>query len=168
MKVVDFGVALSKGGPPMQEGMNFNGKMAYMSAEQARGDELDRRADVHSLGIILWELVTGRRLFRGRNDLETILNVLDGNVPRPTMLNHACPQALERIVMKALAARPSERFPTAQDFARALTEMRVRHMDTCAPPDVADWVATLFPEDTAETHELPHGEATIRRTPRAG
>jgi serine/threonine-protein kinase len=155
-KVVDFGIAQSNTAPVVRDAGAFNGKMAYMSPEQARGDSLDRRVDVHALGIVLWEMLTGRRLFRGRNELETILNVLDGNVPAPRTVVPTLGRTLDRIVMKALAPRPCDRFATALDLSRALRAASL-------PDDVADHVNALFPDESVATRELPHGEATVRK-----
>jgi serine/threonine-protein kinase len=162
-KVVDFGVAQSNGGPMVRDSGSFSGKMAYMAPEQARGDVLDRRVDVHSLGIILWEMVTGRRLFRGKNDLETIINVLDGNIPLPSYLAPTCGKSIDRVVMKALSSRPCERYPTALELSRALSGLRGVGGDEATASDVAEYVDALFPNETAATRELPYGEATVRQ-----
>ncbi len=162
-KVVDFGVAQTNRATLVPDAGYFNGKMAYLSPEQARGDMLDRRADVHSLGIVLWELVTGRRLFRGKNDLETIINVLDGHIPLPSYLAPSCGRSIDRIVMRALSERPSERFATTLDLSRALAGLRGIGGDAATASDVAEYVDQLFPDETAATRELPYGEATVRK-----
>ncbi len=162
-KVVDFGVAQSNCGPMVRDAGTFNGKMAYMSPEQARGDVLDRRVDVHALGIVLWELVTGRRLFRGKNDLETIINVLDGNIPLPSYLVPSCGKSIDRVVMKALSGSASERYSTTLELARSLSEERPFGGVVATAQGVAEYVDTLFPEETAATRELPYGDATVRQ-----
>lgn len=163
-KVVDFGVAQSNDGPRMPEQERFSGKMAYMAPEQARGDALDRRVDVHSLGVILWELVTGRRLFRGRNDLETIINVLDGKIPLPSYLAPSCSESLDRIVMKALSKHRSERYATTHDLYRALMELHGEDARIADAQDVADYLEGLFPgsDEGADPLEPAHGESTVR------
>jgi len=150
-KVVDFGVAQSNAGPrdlDFRGEERFSGKMAYMAPEQARGDALDRRVDVHSLGIIMWELITGRRLFRGKNDLETIINVLDGKIPVPSYLAPTCGKAIDAIVLKALSTRPSERYATTLEMSRALMGLCAAGAEIAHPEEVADYMNDLFSTDT--------------------
>ncbi len=121
VKLVDFGVAKAR--ERMTEATSVGhvkGKFGYMSPEQALARPVDRRSDVFSLGIVLYELTTGKRLFRGDNDAETLQLVVQGEIPRPRMIDPAYPEALEAIVMKALSRSRRERYQTARDFQRAL------------------------------------------------
>ncbi len=120
VKVVDFGVAKARGRLSDTHVGILKGKVAYMSPEQTRGEAIDRRTDVFALGVVLWELTTGRRLFRSDSDLETVARVQACRVPKPSSLVPGYPLALERIVMGALEPRPEARWPTARHFAREL------------------------------------------------
>jgi serine/threonine-protein kinase len=114
VKIVDFGVAKA-GGRASQatRAGQLKGKFGYMSPEQARGRPVDRRSDVFSLGIVLFELTTSRRLFRGESDVETLRLVISGQIPKPTAIDATYPPELERIVLRALHRDADERYQTA-------------------------------------------------------
>jgi eukaryotic-like serine/threonine-protein kinase len=116
IKLVDFGVAKVMGGFDGRGGGQLKGKFGYMSPEQALGLPLDPRSDIFSLGIVLFELTTGRRLFLGRTEAETMQLVISGDVPSPGYFVSAYPQALERIVMRALERRFQDRYSSAEEF----------------------------------------------------
>lgn len=121
VKLVDFGVAKARTriGEATEIG-HVKGKFGYMSPEQALARPLDRRSDVFALGIVLYELTTGRRLFRGGSDADTLALVVQGEIPPLSRVVPGYPPALEGIVMKALSRSRRERFQTARDFQRAL------------------------------------------------
>ena len=113
VKLLDFGIAKNA----MQDGRTrtglLKGKISYMAPEQARGEELDRRADIWSLGVVLWEAVTGSRLFRGANEAATLNLTLSEAVSSPSSRRPDLPPELETILMRALKRDPSERYATA-------------------------------------------------------
>lgn len=113
-KVMDFGIAKAAGRITQTEAGELKGKFSYMSPEQAAGVALDRRSDVFSLGIVLYELTTGRRLFRRPSATATLRAVQDCHVEAPSSLRDAYPKGLERVCLKALAREPSGRYPTAE------------------------------------------------------
>lgn len=121
VKLVDFGVAKARSriGEATEIG-HVKGKFGYMSPEQALARPLDRRSDVFALGIVLYELTTGRRLFRGDSDADTLALVVQGEIPPLSRVVPGYPPALEGIVMKALSRSRRERFQTARDLQRAL------------------------------------------------
>lgn len=114
VKVVDFGVAKAAIRQARTTGGTIKGKICYMSPEQARGGTVDRRSDVFAIGIMLYELTTGRRLFKGESDYAIAKQILDEDVASPTLVRPGYPEALERIVLRALRRDPDERYPTAQ------------------------------------------------------
>ncbi len=120
LKIIDFGIARSKrsaaGG-----GKLLPGKANYMSPEQARGEKADHRADIYALGIVLYELTVGRRLFKGKPG-EVLDKVRRGEVKPPTFARRDFPQALEAIVMRALEPHPSERYQNAYELGSDLQE----------------------------------------------
>jgi serine/threonine-protein kinase len=118
VKLADFGIAKETRVQTLSGSMH--GTVTYMAPEQCRGHAFDRRADVFSLGVILYELVTGVRLFWADNDVASLHRVLSGNVPRPRKVRPTLSTALEEIVMTAVAHEQDKRFTTARDFADAL------------------------------------------------
>jgi len=125
-KLVDFGVAhAATRSASDSDHDRIAGKAGYMSPEQVLGGELDRRSDLFSLGIVLFELTTGRRLFRGRDRSHSMHLVHVAEIPRPTSLFPDYPKPLEEIVLKALQRDRDQRFQTAEEFARALERFLV-------------------------------------------
>ena len=115
VKVVDFGIAkaaLRAKGEDTKAGA-LKGKVSYMSPEQCAGQPVDRRGDVYSLGIVLFELSTVKRLFKGNNDFLTMSAIVQGQVPKPSSHRPDIPPELEAIIMKALAVDPAERYQSA-------------------------------------------------------
>jgi serine/threonine-protein kinase len=124
------------------------------SPEQANREPVDRRTDVFALGVVLWEMTTGRRLFRADTDLETLSRVMDGVVPRPSALVPGYPPELEVCVLGALARNREGRYPTARDFARALERYLVHSGDLVGVEEVAALMRALFADRirTREAH----------------
>ncbi|HVW24588.1 MAG TPA: serine/threonine-protein kinase [Polyangiaceae bacterium] len=120
VKLVDFGVAGAMNHINTEDEIKIRGKFGYMSPEQAQAKPLDRRSDVFSLGIVLFELTTGYRLFRGRDDRHTLELVTWGKIPRPSQVISRYPDQLESIVMRALDRDIERRFQTAEEFRDAL------------------------------------------------
>ena len=121
IKLVDFGVAKAMGRlSDATSAGQLKGKFGYMSPEQAMAKKVDRRSDIFGLGIVLFELTTGRRLFRGEHDAETLHLVVSGKIPQPTSIDPTYPKALEEIVLKALERDPSKRHQTAEELQQAL------------------------------------------------
>ena len=126
-KVADFGVAKALG--QLHEATSagqLKGKIAFMAPEQVTGNPIDRRSDVFSLGCVLYEATTGQRPFRGDGDHQVMHAVLKGEFAPPSSLVRGYPQELERIVMRALAAQPILRYPTAERMRFALEELIAR------------------------------------------
>ncbi len=145
LRVLDFGIARAVDRISESTTGRVKGKFAYMAPEQALGKEVDRRADVFSVGVVLWELCTLERLFKRDSPAETVLNVVHEVTPRPSERVADVPPELERICMRALAKNPDERYPNARQMGRAL----VRAAAAIGPPitagDIADFMAQLFP-----------------------
>lgn len=116
VKVADFGLAKARGRMVQTQAGVVKGKLAYMSPEQLRGDEIDHRVDVFGLGIVLFELLTGQRLFLGPTDMDTLRRVYDATVPPMRELNPSVHPDLEAIVRRALAKDRDERYGTALEL----------------------------------------------------
>jgi eukaryotic-like serine/threonine-protein kinase len=134
-RVIDFGIAKAQSSlNTTQEGF-VRGKMAYMAPEQVSGEPLTRRTDVYPMGVILWELLVGDRLFPGGTRPE-LLQKVAGEVPRPRSRVPSIPERLDALVMHALAPKPADRFADAGEMARALEAL-----GPVAPrSEVAAWV----------------------------
>jgi len=120
VKVTDFGIARAEQRSVMTEAGQAKGKFAYMAPEQCAGGLMDRRVDIFAMGIVLWELLTGRPMFHGENDAVIISQITAGKYPRPSELKPEIPSQLDSLVMTAVSLHPDDRFPTAAAFADAL------------------------------------------------
>src|SRR5689334_5044622 len=120
VKVIDFGVAIAHDRTARTETGQLKGKLDYMAPEHVAGKELDRRADIFALGVVLYELVSGRRLFKRANALATMKAITAEPIVPPSRLSKTCPPALERIAMRALKRAPDERHATAAEMRREL------------------------------------------------
>ncbi|MGM0595416.1 MAG: serine/threonine protein kinase [Myxococcota bacterium] len=116
IKVADFGLAKAALQVETTEPGIIKGKFSYLSPEIIMGIEIDKRADIFSLGIVLFELLTGRRLFYGENDLETVKLVEKAHIPRVTALNPEVPPALERALFRALKRDRNKRYQETAEF----------------------------------------------------
>jgi len=145
VKVVDFGIAKAAMRTTETRSGNLKGKVSYMSPEQCRGGTLDRRSDIYSLGVVLYELVTTSRLFKG-SDYDMMSAIVHGDVPPPQTRRADVPDALARIIERALAADPVDRFQTAADM-RAALEQFARHENLAtSPADLAAYMLETFGE----------------------
>jgi serine/threonine protein kinase len=140
-RVLDFGVAKAAGRLQTTREGQLKGKISYMAPEQIQGT-VDRTTDVYAASVVLWEALTGRRLFFAENEARTLANVLYPKVEPPSRLARGVSAALDAIVLKGLDPNPANRFATAREMARAL-QMAVPPAPAFA---VSDWV-----ESTAGT-----------------
>ncbi len=147
VKLIDFGVAKAANKAVHTATGVLKGKFPYMSPEQAEGKRIDRRADVFALGIVLWEMLTGRYLFRGKSDAATLKAVKACQVRPPSELNVRAPKDLDAIVLRALARQPQERFQDASELKATLLEFLAVHPGLNKRSDVGAFVKKLFPQD---------------------
>src|SRR5580658_7342034 len=122
IKIVDFGLAKANSQLERSEPGIIKGKFSYLSPEAAMGGEVDARTDIFAVGIILWELLAGQRLFLGDTDFQTVKKVQAAVVPSISQINKKVPPELERIVNKALAREPAQRYRNARDLGRDLSK----------------------------------------------
>ncbi len=121
-RIVDFGIARAEERIGTTRDGQVKGKLAYMAPEQTSGELVDRRVDVFTAGIVLFEALTARRLFRGQTDAEVLRNLIDKPIPRLREISPGYPQPLDDVVARALQRNPDDRFDDAADFAEALEE----------------------------------------------
>lgn len=162
VKVVDFGVARAAHQRHLTVPGMIKGKLAYMSPEVLRGVPPDRRADVWGAGVVLWELLTGTRLFHRATDVETLATISDFHVPAPSSVALDVPSDFDEIVQKALAADPDARYPTARDLAKDLTLALARRGEGVGLAELSEWMHELFPSGAACKRQLLEIAASMR------
>ena len=149
-KVVDFGIAKAANRSTRTATGLLKGKLHYMPPEQANNQAMDGRADQWALGVILWELTCGKRLFKGENDLETLRHVLESPIPAPSSIVPGYPVQLESVVMRILQRDPNLRYPDCNAVARELK----KYLDTCSREigenTVAEYVKSRMGQELEE------------------
>lgn len=126
VKIVDFGLAKAHTQLEKSEPGVIKGKFSYLAPEAARGQEVDARADIFAIGIMLWELLAGKRLFLGKTDLETVQMIQRAIVPPITRIRPDVPPELEPILARALASDPNQRYQTSRDLGADLNAFLYR------------------------------------------
>jgi len=144
-KIVDFGIAATRASLQASSDGQFAGKLAYMAPEQVLGHELDLRADIFAVGIVLYEMCLARRLFRGLPE-EVAERIVEGDIPAPTFVNSEFPPALEAIIMKALEVDPAERYQNCDHFFRDLEKFTEEAGIRCSPRMISAYMAEMFGE----------------------
>ncbi|MFK7991425.1 MAG: serine/threonine-protein kinase [Sandaracinaceae bacterium] len=152
-KVVDFGIASASGRVHQTSTGTVKGKFAYMAPEQARGQKVDRRADVFALGVVLWELLAFRRLFRRAAPAESLVALLHDDIVPPSQISPLCPPELDAVVMKALERDRDKRYASARELGRDIVRTLARMDDPVDRAEVAEWLDELFP-DRRKAHDL--------------
>ena len=151
VKLADFGIAradesgLGRGEDPTI----LRGKYAYMSPEQARGEPLDRRSDLFALGVVLYELVSGRRMFRGRTSQETLALVKEAKLPAIDAASLAIPEDIGRVLRKSLAAIRDERYGWCGELASELTQHLFRGGEPIGQAELSAAMDRMFPPEDA-------------------
>jgi serine/threonine protein kinase len=155
VKLIDFGVAKSRVqlGDQTRSGA-IKGKIAYMSPEQALGHPIDSRSDVFAIGTTLYELTTGRRLFKGKTDFETLRLVGTASVELPSAVVHGYPRELEKIVMQALTQRPEDRYQSARALQSDLEAFVHAARLQTSPIALADFMHDLFGDKLRDQDQL--------------
>jgi hypothetical protein len=157
-KLIDFGIAKAAGKASKTQAGILKGKFGYMSPEQVRGLPIDRRSDIFAVGIVLYELLTGERLFIGESDFSTLEKVRNVEIQPPSSYNKKIPQELERVVLKALARDPDDRYANAIDLHDDLQSFLYSVGEFFSRKDLAAWMKKTFAmeieEDNAKLEEF--------------
>ncbi len=148
-RLVDFGIAKAAGRLQTTREGQVKGKIAYMSPEQLQGRAVDRRSDVYSSAVVLWEILAGRRLFDGDNDMATMAHVLERKVEPPSHFSPTVPVELDGVVMRGLARNARERFSSAREMAVAVEQA----LGPESPREIGQWARAIAGELITERCE---------------
>lgn len=150
VKLGDFGIAKARGRPSHTTPGMVLGKLAYMAPEHLRGDTLDGRADLFSLGIVLWELLTGRSLYVDDVRLGKFDRILEAHIDPPSTQNPRLPRDLDPVIMRALSREPELRYATAREFGHEIHTFLARHWPEVTLYDLQTFISSHRTELTGE------------------
>jgi eukaryotic-like serine/threonine-protein kinase len=158
-KILDFGIAKAQGRTTETKTGVVKGKTSYMPPEQVMGLDVDRRADIFSVGVMLWEAAAGRRLWQDVDDLVIVTKLIAGDVPSsPRAVNPEVPEPIDSICRRALSAAPEDRYETALDMRTAIEEF----VDGCSRKvsgrEVGRAVSSAFAQERAQIKTILEGQ----------
>ncbi|MCX4245856.1 serine/threonine-protein kinase [Paraliomyxa miuraensis] len=162
VKLIDFGVAKAAGRASRTQAGILKGKFGYMSPEQVRGMPLDRRSDVFSVGVVLFEILVGQRLFQAETDFATLEKVRAVDVPRPTQVNPNIPKPLENIIFKALTREPEQRYQSAIELHDELQAFMFAQGLFYSRKDLAAWMRENYHREIEQEKEKAAAQADLR------
>ena len=150
LKIVDFGIAKAEARETHTRTGTIKGKFAYMSPEQCQAQDVDRTTDIFALGVIVHELLTGRRLFKRPTSYETYTAITSGKYPSPSQINHRLDPALDEVVMRAVAFDRQQRYQTAEAFGEALLSLLHRRGKSIGAADISRFYDQHFTRELEE------------------
>ncbi len=165
VKIGDFGIAKFNSREGNTQAATVRGKVRYLSPEQAEGLPLDARSDLFSLGVVLYEMVTGTHAFDGKSDYE-VLTAVRRAKPVPASHRVKVPPDLERVLARAMARDAKDRYARGNDLQRDLEDLAAKEGLRASSGSLAEFIASIFPENARVSDE--HGETVIRRLPERG
>jgi len=145
-RVLDFGVAKAAGRLQTTRDGQLKGKLSYMAPEQIHGATVTRRTDIYSASVVLWEVLTGERLFRGDNEANVLARILSGEVSAPSSVVPAIAKSLDRIVLRGLKLEPGARYATAREMAQDLNAS----YGVASAHEIGDWVEEVASQELGE------------------
>lgn len=163
-KLVDFGIAKAATRSAETRTGVLKGKIGYMAPEQARCEQVDRRADVFSIGVILWETLSGARMWRSMADVEILDQLMRGRVPDVTTVRPDLAPELIHIVRRSLAPYPDDRYPTAAEMRQDLVSQLAREGARVADEDVGQVVVALFQDKRQQLKSILETQLSSLRT----
>ena len=153
-RITDFGVARAASRLGDTRAGQLKGKIAYMAPEQASGvEELDRRADVFAAGIVIWEALAQRRLFKAQNEAATLSRVMNEPVPNLSAIASDVPDPVTAVISRALQRHPDRRFASCAEFADALEAAASRYRLLASSRELAGYVAEVIGDEIAQQRE---------------
>lgn len=153
VKILDFGIAKAATSSTHTAAGIMKGKIAYMAPEQMAGTVVDRRADIYSVGCMLWAAATGQKLWHDMPDVQVVRAVIAGRIPKPRSVNPDCSEELESIVMRAIQLDPDKRFATALEFQSELEQYTEKLGRAVKQRDIGRFVSQLFADSRTEFNE---------------
>ncbi len=156
VKLLDFGVAKSNDQQRETTGVSLKGKFGYMSPEQVKGLRLDRRGDIFSFGVVLWELCTGRRLYTGGNDPSVLLKIINEQAQPPSTHRPDVPPQLDHICLRALSRNRDQRYSTMKELIHDLDDFATHNGIVTNSRTLSRMLDDVFPESTT-TEASPTG-----------
>lgn len=163
VKIIDFGIAKAANRMQKTQAGILKGKFGYMSPEQVRGMPIDRRSDIFAVGVILYEMLTGEKLFVGESDFSTLEKVRNAEVPLPSQLNPDIPPGLEKVLLRALAREPEDRYQWASDLQEDLMRFLVTGDAMYSGKHLSGFMKESFAEDLQREAEKMERFAAIER-----
>ena len=160
VKIVDFGLAKAAHSVEKTEPGVVKGKFSYLSPETAMGEEAGPQADIYAVGIMLWEMLAGRKLFQGETDYQTVKQVQAGVIPSIRSINPGVPEELDKILRKSLSRAKNDRYQNAQQMSEELTEFLLLHRLKATSYDLAKLVMDVV-ADRASAKQTSRGEVTV-------
>jgi len=161
VKVLDFGIAKATSASTHTAAGVMKGKIAYMAPEQIVGGAVDRRADLYSVGCMLWAAATGVKLWKDTPDVQIMRRAISGDIPTPQSVNPECDDDLNAIVLKALAREPDDRYATALELQHDLEVYVERFGAAAKQKEIARCVSTLFADTRAQLKALVERQLTL-------
>lgn len=158
VKVVDFGIAKAKSSADLTQAGVIKGKEGYLSPEMVKGADPDRRADIFALGVVLYEMLTGKFLFDGETTLETLKAIDACEIPEISYKGDNLNPELDQILRKALARNPDERYQTCDQFAKDLTVFLNKNYPGFTSTDLGDFMYALFKEQIEQERKVRESE----------
>ncbi|MEI8254891.1 MAG: serine/threonine-protein kinase [Deltaproteobacteria bacterium] len=158
VKLIDFGVAKARDKLSHTSTGTIKGKFGYMSPEQARGFPIDRRSDVFSLGVVLWETLALKRLYRSDSELEILRMIVDDPPTPITTVRPDVPLEIENLIAGALAKSRDDRLGSCGEFAEFIWAMYHERGFTAAEPELSKFFREVMPERCAAIEQLLSGE----------
>ncbi len=165
IKLCDFGIAKAASKASHTQAGALKGKLQYMSPEQAWGRAIDRRSDIFALAAVLFELLTGRKLFSGDNELSILEQVREARVTPPSQINDEVTPEIDRVVLKALKKDPENRYQTAGEMARDIDQILYTFRPTPTSADLAIFMHRVSTSEPVRAHHPDLDETVIDEVP---
>ncbi len=165
VKIIDFGIAKAANRAQKTQAGILKGKFGYMSPEQVRGLPIDRRSDIFAVGVCLYEMLTGEKLFVGESDFSTLEKVRNAEVVPPRKVNADIPEALEAVVLKALARDVEDRYQHASELQEDLMRFLLTDGTIYGAKHLGDFMHQTYAEELAAENQRMERYAHIEAPP---
>jgi eukaryotic-like serine/threonine-protein kinase len=164
VKITDFGLAKAKSQAEITDPGVVKGKFGYLSPEAANGEDVDERTDIFAVGIVLWEMLAGRRLFLGKSDYDTLKLVQKADVPALSQFGRKVPRRLKEILTRSLSKDPKVRYQSAEQMGRALAGFLFEQGLVVSAFDIAELVESVLErkDDTTTAADVAAGQEVQR------